>query len=48
MCFGYSFSSLLAVGAVHHHLIKKKLRLKVGLVLETGEARLVFVELILS
>lgn len=31
--------SLLAVGAVHHHLIDKKLRLKVGLVLETGEAR---------
>ncbi|XP_041354050.1 putative glutamate synthase [NADPH] [Gigantopelta aegis] len=32
-------SSLLAVGAVHHHLIEKKLRMKVGLVIETGEAR---------
>ncbi|XP_060602982.1 uncharacterized protein LOC132756035 [Ruditapes philippinarum] len=32
-------SSLLAVGAVHHHLIKKKLRLKVGLIAESGEAR---------
>lgn len=31
--------SLLAVGAVHHYLIEKTLRLKVGLVLETGEAR---------
>ncbi|KAL8570900.1 hypothetical protein ACOMHN_023573 [Nucella lapillus] len=32
-------SSLLAVGAVHHHLIDKKLRMKVGLIVETGEAR---------
>ena len=36
-----SASSLLVVGAVHHHLIEKKLRMKVGLVVETGEARLV-------
>ncbi|KAK7486587.1 hypothetical protein BaRGS_00022112, partial [Batillaria attramentaria] len=32
-------SSLLAVGAVHHYLIDKKLRMKVGIVVETGEAR---------
>uniref|UniRef100_A0A2C9JI59 glutamate synthase (NADH) n=1 Tax=Biomphalaria glabrata TaxID=6526 RepID=A0A2C9JI59_BIOGL len=32
-------SSLLAVGAVHHYLIEKKLRMKVGLIVETGEAR---------
>ncbi|XP_052242063.1 uncharacterized protein LOC127852221 isoform X2 [Dreissena polymorpha] len=32
-------SSLLAVGAVHHDLIKKKLRLKVGLIVESGEPR---------
>lgn len=32
-------SPLLAVGAVHHYLIEKKLRMKVGLVVETGEAR---------
>ncbi|XP_061171212.1 uncharacterized protein LOC133180759 [Saccostrea echinata] len=31
--------SLLAGGAVHHHLIEQKLRLKVGIVMETGEAR---------
>ncbi|XP_056015239.1 uncharacterized protein LOC125673905 isoform X2 [Ostrea edulis] len=31
--------SLLAGGAVHHHLIEQKLRLKVGIILETGEAR---------
>ncbi|KAJ8315663.1 hypothetical protein KUTeg_007813 [Tegillarca granosa] len=31
--------SLLAVGAVHHFLINEKLRLKVGLILESGEAR---------
>jgi glutamate synthase (NADPH) large chain len=31
--------SLLAVGAVHHHLIRKGLRTKAGLVIETGEAR---------
>ena len=29
----------MALGAVHHHLIKTKLRLKVGLIVETGEAR---------
>ncbi|MFH1994582.1 MAG: glutamate synthase central domain-containing protein, partial [Nitrospinota bacterium] len=29
---------LLAVGAVHHHLIRNKVRGKIGLVIETGEA----------
>jgi Glutamate synthase central domain len=32
-------SPLLAVGAVHHHLIEKRLRMKVALLVETGEAR---------
>lgn len=32
-------SALLAVGAVHHHLIKTSKRTRVGLVVETGEAR---------
>jgi len=32
-------SSLLAVGAVHHHLVKQAKRTKVGLVMESGEAR---------
>jgi len=31
--------SLLAVSAVHHHLIKTKKRIQVGLIVETGEAR---------
>jgi glutamate synthase (NADPH/NADH) large chain len=31
--------SLLAVGAVHHHLVKTNSRTRIGLVLETGEAR---------
>ena len=31
--------ALLATSALHHHLIKKGLRTKVGLVVETGEAR---------
>jgi glutamate synthase (NADPH/NADH) large chain len=31
--------SLLAVGAVHHHLVKTNSRTQIGLVLETGEAR---------
>ena len=31
--------SALAVGAVHHHLIRKGLRTQAGLVIETGEAR---------
>jgi len=31
--------SLLAIGAVHHHLVKKKLRTKAGLVLESGDIR---------
>ncbi|MGY6520751.1 MAG: glutamate synthase large subunit [Mongoliitalea sp.] len=31
--------SLLAIGAVHHHLVKKKLRTRAGLVLESGDIR---------
>ncbi|MEA3215931.1 MAG: glutamate synthase large chain, partial [Acidimicrobiia bacterium] len=31
--------SLLATGAVHHHLIRTRQRFKVGLVVESGEAR---------
>lgn len=31
--------SLLAVAAVHHHLIKKQKRMQVGIIVETGEAR---------
>lgn len=31
--------SLLAVSAVHHHLITKKKRMQTGLIVETGEAR---------
>lgn len=31
--------ALLAVGAVHHHLIRKRLRSSAGIVVETGEAR---------
>ena len=34
-----SARSLLAMGAVHHHLIEQKLRMKVGIIVETGEAR---------
>lgn len=29
----------MSIGAVHHHLIKTRQRLRVGLILETGEAR---------
>jgi glutamate synthase (NADPH/NADH) large chain len=32
-------SSLLATGAVHHHLVKNQERTRIGIVLETGEAR---------
>ncbi|XP_054715017.1 uncharacterized protein LOC129224565 [Uloborus diversus] len=32
-------SAILALGAVHHHLINERLRMKVGLIVETGEAR---------
>ncbi|GIY46863.1 glutamate synthase 1, chloroplastic [Caerostris extrusa] len=32
-------SALLALGAVHHYLIKERQRTKVGLIVETGEAR---------
>jgi glutamate synthase (NADPH/NADH) large chain len=31
--------SLLALGAVHHHLVRKKLRTAVDIVIETGDAR---------
>ena len=32
-------SSLLACGAVHHHLVRQSKRTRIGIVLETGEAR---------
>ena len=32
-------SALAAVGAVHHHLVRSHLRTRVGIVIETGEAR---------
>jgi glutamate synthase (NADPH/NADH) len=32
-------SALLALGAVHQHLITKKLRMRAALIVETGEAR---------
>lgn len=32
-------SSLVACGAVHHHLVRQKQRLRVGLIVETAEAR---------
>jgi glutamate synthase (NADPH/NADH) large chain len=32
-------SALLAVGAVHHHLVKRAKRTRIGLLVETGEAR---------
>ena len=32
-------SSLLATGAVHHHLVRKEKRTRVGICVETGEAR---------
>jgi glutamate synthase (NADPH) large chain len=34
-----AISSLLACGAVHHHLIRAAKRTRIGIVLETGEAR---------
>ncbi len=34
-----SISSLLSCSSVHHHLIKNQLRTKIGIVIETGEAR---------
>jgi len=37
--FRIPVSSLLALGAVHHHLIEERQRMKVGLILETAEAR---------
>ncbi|MEM8766019.1 MAG: glutamate synthase large subunit, partial [Pseudomonadota bacterium] len=32
-------SSLLAVGTVHHHLVKQENRTQIGIILESGEAR---------
>ncbi|WP_437186138.1 glutamate synthase large subunit [Planctomicrobium sp. SH668] len=32
-------SSLLACGAVHHHLVRQELRTRIGLILESAEAR---------
>jgi glutamate synthase (NADPH/NADH) large chain len=32
-------STLLATGVVHHHLVSNQLRTRIGIVLETGEAR---------
>lgn len=32
-------SSILALGCIHHHLIETRLRMKVGLIVETAEAR---------
>ena len=32
-------SSLLATGAVHHHLVSKELRTRIGILVESGEAR---------
>ena len=34
-----AISSLLACGAVHHHLVRAAKRTRIGIVLETGEAR---------
>ena len=34
-----AISSLLACGAVHHHLVSQAKRTRIGIVLETGEAR---------
>ncbi|CAG5124464.1 unnamed protein product, partial [Candidula unifasciata] len=32
-------SSLLSIGAVHYYLVEEKLRMKVGIIVESGEAR---------
>ncbi len=34
-----ALSTLLACGAVHHHLVRRAKRTRIGIVLETGEAR---------
>lgn len=39
LVFRVPISTLLALGAVHHHLIEERQRMKVGLILETAEAR---------
>ena len=37
--FMYTYSAAITMGAVHHHLINKKLRMSAAVVVETGEAR---------
>ena len=39
----YTYSAAITMGAVHHHLINKKLRMSAAVVVETGEARYVYV-----
>ena len=39
----FNFSSLLAVGAVHQNLVKKKLRRKVSIIIEAGDIRYVYI-----
>src|SRR4029079_1291477 len=34
-----ALSSLVACGAVHHHLVARHERTRIGIILETGEAR---------
>src|SRR3954452_9362518 len=34
-----AISSLLATGAVHHHLVRKTKRTRIGIIVESGEAR---------
>ncbi len=34
-----ALSALLACGAVHHHLVREAKRTRIGILLETGEAR---------
>ncbi len=34
-----AMSTLMATGAVHHHLVRQEMRTRIGIVLETGEAR---------
>jgi len=37
--FRVPISTVLGLGAVHHHLVEERQRMKVALLLETGEAR---------
>ncbi|MDA1372163.1 MAG: glutamate synthase large subunit [Proteobacteria bacterium] len=41
-------SALVACGAVHHHLVKKEQRTQIGIIVETGEAREVHHQCLLS